>query len=439
MPQPTAVLLDAFFHLTERRSTIAAEARAGTATFLTMAYILLVNPQVLAQAGLPAEDVAVATALSAALATLLMGLWANYPFALAPGMGLNAYFTFGVVLGMGVPWQTALTAVFVEGVLFLLLSLGGIRALVIHAIPEPIKVATTAGIGLFLALIGFQNAGLVVANPATLVRLGEVQSAPVLLALAGLVLMAVLMVRRIPGALLVGIGAVTGTAWLAGLAAPPEAWVTLPGLPRETFLALDVSALFSVELVPVVLAFLFVDVFDTAGTLLGVGRLGGFLDERGELPRANQAFAADAVGTIAGALLGTSTVTSYVESAAGVEEGGRTGLASVVTAGLFVLALFLAPIFTAIPAFATAPALIAVGALMMQGAGDLEWRRLDTAIPAFLTIVAMPFTYSIANGITLGIVSYVLVQALSGRARAVHPLLYGLAALLLLYYAFVGG
>src|SRR5690606_9389028 len=360
------------------------------------------------------------------------------PFALAPGMGLNAYFTFGVVLGMGVPWQTALAAVFVEGVLFLLLSLGGIRALIVSAIPGPIKIATTAGIGLFLALIGFQNAGLVVANPATLVGLGEVRSAPVLLALGGLVLVAALMARRVPGALLVGIGAVTAVAWAAGLAALPDAWLTLPALPTETFLALDLSAVFTLELLPVVLAFLFVDLFDTAGTLIGVGRLGGFLDENGELPRANRAFAADAVGTMAGALLGTSTVTSYVESAAGVEEGGRTGLASVVTAGLFVLALFLAPIFTAIPAFATAPALVAVGALMMQGVADLDWRRLNTAIPAFLTIIAMPFTYSTANGITLGIVSYVLVHVLTGRARAVHPLLYGLAAVLLLYYATIG-
>ena len=431
-------MLDRFFHLADRRTSVAAETRAGTATFLTMAYILLVNPQILAQAGLPAADVAVATALSAAIATLLMGLWANYPFALAPGMGLNAYFAFGVVLGMGVPWQTALTAVFVEGVLFLLLSLGGIRTLIVNAIPQPIKIATTAGIGLFLALIGFQNAGLVVANPATLVGLGEVRSAPVLLALGGLVLVAVLMARRVPGALLVGIGAVTVVAWIAGLSALPDAWLTLPALPTETFLALDFSAVFSLELAAVVLAFLFVDLFDTAGTLIGVGRLGGFLDENGELPRANRAFAADAVGTMAGALLGTSTVTAYVESAAGVEEGGRTGLASVVTAGLFALALFLAPVFTAIPAFATAPALVAVGALMMQGVADLDWRRLDTAIPAFLTIIAMPFTYSIANGITLGIVSYVLVQALTGRARDLHPVLYGLAAVLLLYYATIG-
>src|SRR5690606_15221183 len=258
-------VLDRLFHLSDRRTSVAAEARAGTVTFLTMAYILLVNPQVLAQAGLPAADVAVATALSAALATLLMGLWANYPFALAPGMGLNAYFTFGVVLGMGVPWQTALAAVFVEGVLFLLLSLGGIRALIVSAIPGPIKIATTAGIGLFLALIGFQNAGLVVANPAPLVGRGVVRSAPVLLALGGLVLVAALMARGVPGALLVGIGEVTAVVWAAGLAALPDAWLTLLALPTETFLALDLSAVFTLELLPVVLAFLFVDLFDTAG------------------------------------------------------------------------------------------------------------------------------------------------------------------------------
>jgi len=431
-------LLDRLFRLSEHGTTPATEVRAGVATFLTMAYVLLVNPQILAEAGMPAQDVAVATALSAALATLAMGLWANYPFALAPGMGLNAYFTFGVVVGLGVPWRTALAAVFIEGVLFLLLSVGGVRRRLINAIPLPIKVATTAGIGLFLALIGLRGAGLVVESPATLVALGDVTAAPTLLALAGLVGIAALMARRVPGGLLIGVVVVTAAAWALGLTALPEAWLTFPHLPTETFLAMDFSGLFTGELIPVVLAFLFVDLFDTAGTLLGVGRLGGFTDENGELERADAAFASDAVGTMAGAVLGTSTVTSYIESAAGVEEGGRTGLTAVTVAVLFLLALFVAPLFTAVPAFATAPALVAVGALMMRGAGELDWGRIDTALPAFLTIAAMPFTYSIANGIALGLVAYVTVQALVGRWREVPPLLYGMAALLVLYYATVG-
>lgn len=435
-PAPPPVL-DRLFRLAAHGTTAATEVRAGLATFLTMAYILLVNPQILAEAGMPAQDVAVATALSAALASLVMGLWANYPFALAPGMGLNAYFAFGVVVGLGVPWQTALAAVFIEGVLFLLLSVSGARTRLINAIPLPIKVATTAGIGLFLALVGFGNAGLTVGSAATFVALGDVTAPAVLLALAGVVLVAVLLVRNVPGAILIGIVAVTAVAWALGEAALPEAWLSAPSLPTETLFAMDFSGLVTGELWAAVLAFLFVDLFDTAGTLLGVGMLGGFTDARGELKRADQAFAADAIGTIAGAALGTSTVTAYVESAAGVEEGGRTGLTAVTVAGLFLLALVFAPLFTAVPAFATAPALIIVGALMMRGVRDLDWGEIGTAVPAFLTIVAMPFTYSIANGIALGLVAYVAIQLLAGRARDLSPLLVVLAVLLALYYAFI--
>jgi len=429
--------LEQFFQIQERGSTVATEVRAGVATFLTMAYILFVNPQVLSQAGMPADDVTVATALSSALATLAMGLYANYPFALAPGMGLNAYFTYGVVLGLGVPYPVALGAVFVEGILFLLLAFGGIRTAVVNAIPSSLKIATMSGIGLFLAIIGFQNAGIVVDNPATLVSLGTIANPSVLLSLFGIILIGVLISRGVLGAILIGIATVTLLAWLTGLAPLPDGLVSLPRLPQETFLAFEIDSLLSVKLLTVVLAFLFVDFFDTAGTLVGVGRLGGFLDERGELPRADRAFTADALGTVAGAVLGTSTVTSYIESATGIQEGGRTGLTAVVVAVLFVLALFFTPIFAAIPAAATAPALLTVGALMMQGARNIEWARFDEALPAFLTIAVMPFTYSIANGIVFGVVSYVFIKLLSGRARDLNPILVSLALLLVLYYAFV--
>jgi AGZA family xanthine/uracil permease-like MFS transporter len=431
--------LDRFFRIRERGSSVGTELRAGLVTFLTMAYILLVNPQILSEAGMPVADVTVATALGAAFGTLLMGVYANFPFALAPGMGLNAYFTYGVVKGLGVDWRFALTAVFVEGLLFIVLSYGGIRTLILQTIPAPIKVATTTGIGLFLALIGLRNAGLVVDSPATLVQLGELHAPLPLLALAGLVLIGVLSSRKVQGALLLGIAAVAVAAWGLGLAKAPEAFVSVPSLPRETFWAFDFSQVLTGKFLTVMLAFLFVDVFDTAGTLLGVGRVAGFLKPNGELPGAGRGFMADAVGTVAGAAFGTSTVTCYIESAAGVEEGGRTGLTAVVVSGLFLLSLFFVPTLAAIPPVATAPVLVVVGALMMGGARELEWNRMDDALPAFLTIALMPFTYSIANGISAGIVSYAALKLLSGRPREPHPVVYVLAGLLVLHYATAGG
>ena len=427
-------LLDQIFGLRANDTSVATEVRAGVVTFLTLSYILFVNPQILAQAGLPAADVAFATAVASAAATFLMGIWANYPFALAPGMGLNAYFTFGVVGTLGVSWQVALAAVFIEGLLFLILALTGIRGALLHAIPAPIKIATMGGIGLFLAMIGLQNAGVVVDDEATLVRMGDLASAGTLLSLTGLLLIAVLLSKRQRGAILVGILLVSVIAWLTHIAPPPEDLIAMPSLPTETLLAVDFSGLLTGKLLGVVLAFLFVDFLDTAGTLIGVGLLGGFVDDRGELPRANRAFTADAVGTSLGALLGTSTVTSYVESATGIEEGGRTGLTAVTVSVLFLLSLFFTPVFVAIPAIATAPALIVVGALMMRGAAQIEWQRLDEAIPAFLTLAIMPLTFSIANGIAVGILSYVGIKLLSGRYRETHPLMYLLAVLLLLFH-----
>jgi len=403
-----------------------------------MAYILFINPQILAQAGLPADEVAFATAASAAIATLVMGLAANYPFALAPGMGLNAYFTFGVVLGMGIDWKVALTAVFIEGFLFLALSLGGVRAAVIDALPDTLKISTMAGIGLFLAIIGFQNAGLVVDHPATLITLGSLSEGRVLIALGGLLLIGGLFARRFPGAILIGILAATALGWLTGLAPLPTGVFAVPTVPTETLLAFDFDAVVSGKIIGVVLAFLFVDFFDTAGTLIGVGRLGGFLDEEGSLPNGNRAFAADAIGTTVGAALGTSSVTTYIESATGIEEGGRTGLTAVVTATLFAASLFFIPLVTAIPGFATAPALIVVGALMMRGTRDIPWERFDEALPAFLVLSGMAFTYSIATGIALGIVSWLALKVVTGQWRAAHPVMYGLAGLLVLYYGTIG-
>jgi AGZA family xanthine/uracil permease-like MFS transporter len=430
-------LLERLFGLRQRQTTVGTELRAGVVTFLTTAYILLVNPQILAAAGMPAEDVVFATAVSAAIGSLLMGLLANYPFAVAPGMGLNAFFAYSVVGGMGVPWQVALAAVLVAGLLFILLSLGGLRSLLLRAMPSDLKLAIGGGIGVFIAFIGFQGAGLVRTHPATLVTLGDLHEPRALVALGALLLIAALLVARVRAALLIGIGAATVAAWLLGVAAPPERVAALPRLPGETLFAFDWSGLLSGPLVAVILAFLFVDLFDTAGTLIGVGRLGGFLDEHGDLPRADQAFLSDAVATTVGAALGTSPLTPYIESATGIEEGGRTGLTAVTVSLLFVAALVFAPLFVAVPALATAPALIVVGCFMLEGLREVQWRRLDEAIPAFLTVVSMPFTFSIAHGIAIGIVTWVALKLLTGRWREAHPLMIGLAVLLLLFYAYL--
>jgi len=429
--------LERVFHLEERGTTVGTELRAGVVTFLTMAYILLVNPQVLAAAGMPPGDVVFATAVGAALGTLGMAFLTNYPFALAPGMGINAYFAYSVVGGMKVSWQVALTAVFVSGLLFMALSAGGVRTLVLRAIPRNIKLAIAGGIGLFLALIGLQNAGLVRPHPVTMLTLGDLHAPSTLLALAGLLVMAVLLALRVRAALLIGIATATAVAWLLGVAPPPRAVVATPALPHATLLAFDWHGVANGALAAVVLAFLFVCLFDTAGTLMGVGRLGGFVDADGNLPKSGRAFFADALGSTVGSMLGTSPVTAYIESATGIEEGGRTGLTGVVVAILFLVSLVLAPLFTAVPALATAPALVVVGAMMIESLREVEWRSLDEAVPAFLTVAGMPFTYSIANGIALGIVSWVAIKLLSGRWRDTHAVMIVLAVLLVVYYGWL--
>ncbi|MDQ3604821.1 MAG: NCS2 family permease [Gemmatimonadota bacterium] len=430
--------LERQFRLRESGTTVRTEVEAGVTTFLTMAYILVVNPLILSEAGVPIEGALFATAVAAALGSILMGVLANYPFALAPGMGLNAYFTYSVVLGMGVPWQTALGAVFISGVVFLLLTLGRIRELVVRAIPLTLKLATGAGIGLFIAFIGLRNAGVVVASPATAVALGEVTSLPVLLALGGVVLTAALLARGWKSAIILGIAFTAAGAYLTGVAAPPTRLVAIPD-PAPTFLALDVRAALGLGILQVVFVFLFVDLFDTVGTLVGLGQQAGYLTPEGDLPRAQRALLADSIATSAGAVLGTSTVTSYIESAAGVAEGGRTGLTAVTVGVLFLLAVFLSPLAAAIPAVATAPALIIVESLMLHSALGVRWEDATEAVPAFLTLVGMPLTFSIADGLALGFISYPLIKLLAGQGREVSPLVYLLALLFVLRYAYLGG
>jgi adenine/guanine/hypoxanthine permease len=431
-------MAERLFGVRRSGSTVRTELEAGLTTFLTMAYILAVNPLILADAGVPVEGALFATAAAAAIGCLLMGLLANYPFALAPGMGLNAYFAYTVVLGMGVPWQTALGAVFVSGVVFVVLTLVRVRELAIRAIPLSLKLATSAGIGLFIAFIGLRSAGVVVANEATLVGLGEVASLPTLLAAAGLLLTAALLARGWKSAIIVGIAATAAAAYLTGVAPPPAGLVALPD-PSGTFLQMDVRGALGLGLLHVVFVFFFVDLFDTVGTLVGLGQQAGYLTERGELPRAQQALLADSTATVAGAVLGTSTVTSYVESATGIAEGGRTGLVAVTVGVLFALAVFFAPLVSAVPAIATAPALVVVGSLMIRAAATIAWDDPTEAVPAFLTMVAMPLTFSIANGLALGFIAYPIVKALAGKGREVSPLVYAVALLFVLRYAYLGG
>lgn len=438
MPETRPGLLERTFQLQAHRTTVRTELEAGLTTFLTMAYILAVNPQILSEAGVPIEGALFATAAAAALGSITMGLVANYPFALAPGMGLNAYFTYSVVLGMGIPWQTALGAVFISGAVFLLLTIGRLRQLVVQAIPLVLKLATGAGVGLFIAFLGFRNAGLVQASPATMVTLGDVSTLPVLLAAGGLVLTAALMARGWKSAVIVGIVATAAAAYATGVAEPPRAVVAMPQ-PGETFLALDIRAALGLGVLQVVFAFLFVDLFDTVGTLVGLGGQAGYLTPKGELPRVQRALLADAVATTAGAALGTSTVTSYIESATGVAEGGRTGLTAVTVGLLFLLAIFLSPLAAAVPPIATAPALMIVGSLMLKSAIPIDWNDPTEAVPAFMTLLGIPLTFSIANGLTLGFVSYTLIKVLSGRARQVSPLVYAFTLLFILRFAYLGG
>lgn len=428
-------MIDRYFKLSENHTTVRQEILGGVTTFITMAYIVVVNPQILAQAGMPVEGVLFATCISAAVATLVMGLYANYPIALAPGMSLNAYFTYAVCLGMHVPWRTALAVVFLSGVLFLLLTVTRIREQIVNGIPDCLKYATAAGIGMFIAFVGLRNAKLVIANPATFVGLGNFSDHAVQTACFGLVLTVILMARNVRGAMLIGVFATAILGIVRGIAHWPAAIVSLPH-PSSTFLQLDFRSALHLGLLEILFAFLFVDLFDNIGTLMGVCEQGGFV-VNGKIPRVGRVLMADGVGTVFGALTGTSTVTSYIESAAGVSAGARTGLSNVVVAALFLVAMFCSPVAAAIPDFATAPALILVGALMTESIARIQWNDFSEALPAFITILATPLTFSIATGLSLGLIAYTVVKIAAGKIREINPLIWILTALFILRYVYL--
>jgi AGZA family xanthine/uracil permease-like MFS transporter len=428
-------LIERYFRLAENHTTVRREFLGGLTTFITMAYIVVVNPRMLALTGMPIEGVVFATCIAAAAATLVMGLYANYPIALAPGMSLNAYFTYVVCLGMQVPWRTALGVIFFSGVFFLVLTATRVREQIVNGIPECLKYSTAGGIGMFIAFVGLRNANLVIANPATFVSLGSFANHETQLACAGLAIMLVLMTRKISGAILIGIVATTLLGILRGMASWPTAIFSLPH-PSSTWLQLDLRGALHLGLLEIIFVFLFVDLFDNVGTLVAVCEQGGFV-VNGKIPRVGRALVSDAVGTIFGALTGTSTVTSYIESAAGVAAGARTGLSNVFVAGLFLLAAFCAPLAAAIPGYATAPALILVGALMTESIGRVEWKEFTEAIPAFVTLTATPLTFSIATGLSLGLISYTLVKVAAGKFREVSVVIWILTALFIFRYVYL--
>ncbi|HTS38545.1 MAG TPA: NCS2 family permease [Candidatus Solibacter sp.] len=428
-------MLERYFRLSENQTNVRNEFIGGLTTFLTMAYIVVINPQMLAKAGVPIAGVLFATCISAAAATLVMGLYANYPIALAPGMSLNAYFTYVVCLGMHVPWQTALGVIFLSGVVFLLLTVTKVREQIVNGIPDCLKYSTAGGIGMFIAFVGLRNANLVVANPATFVSLGSFSNHEAQLACIGLAIMLVLMTRKVHGAILIGILGTTLLGILRHMATWPTSIFSWPH-PSATWLQLDLRGAVHLGLFEIIFVFLFVDLFDNVGTLVGVCEQGGFVKD-GKIPRVGRALVSDAVGTIFGSLTGTSTVTSYIESAAGVAAGARTGLSNIFVAALFLLAMFCSPLAAAIPGYATAPALILVGALMTESIGRVEWGEFTEAIPAFVTLLATPLTFSIATGLSLGLISYTLVKVAAGKFREVSPLIWILTVLFILRYVYL--
>jgi AGZA family xanthine/uracil permease-like MFS transporter len=434
--------LKQFFKLEENNTNVKTEVLAGITTFMTMAYILIVNPIILSETGMDFGGIFTATALSSLVATLMMALYANYPFALAPGMGLNAFFAFTVVLGpMGKSWEFALTAVLIEGIIFILLSFIKAREAIFESIPLNLKNAVSVGIGIFISFIGLSGAGIVKAGNGTLVALGELTSGAPLLAIIGIIITGLLLIKNVKGALLIGIVITTIIGIPMGVTILPENFSTIvsmpPSLKDVAFKFVGFDQIFSFEMLVVVFTFLFVDIFDTVGTLAGVATKANMLDEEGKLPRVGAALMSDAVGTVIGACLGTSTVTTYVESASGVAEGGRTGMTSLVTAAMFGVALFFAPLFTLVPSAATAPALVIVGLFMMSPITKINFNDYTEAIPAFLTIVMMPFAYSIAEGIVFGMVSYVILKAISGKFKDISLVMWILSVLFVLRFIFI--
>ena len=430
-------MLEQVFKLGENRTNVRTEVVAGITTFLTMAYIIFVNPAILSEAKMPFGAVFAATCVAAAIGCFLMAFLANYPIALAPGMGLNAYFAFGVVGGMGYSWQVALGCVFFSGIIFFIISALPIREWIVNAIPKSLKMAIAAGIGLFLALIALKNAGIVVAHPATLVTHGKLTSFPVVMATLGFVLIVALEYRKVMGGVIIGILAVTIVAIVAGQQKFSGIFDAPPSL-APVFLQMDLSGAMKVGLVTVVFAFLFVDLFDNTGTLIALAHRGGFMRPDGTVPRLNRALLADSGAAMIGAAIGTSTTTSYIESASGINAGGKTGLTAATVGVLFLLALFLAPLAGSIPAYATAPALFYVACLMARGLTEVEWDDVTEAAPAVITALAMPFTFSIAEGIAFGFIAYVALKLATFRFRDIHPAVAILAVLFVIKYMVIG-
>ena len=426
-------MLEKLFKLKANGTNVKTELIAGIITFLTMSYVLVVNPNILGETGMDKPALFTATALATILGTLFMAFLANLPIAQAPGMGLNSFFAFSVVLGLGYSWQMALTAVFIEGIIFIILTLFNVRELIVKAIPQTIKEAIPVGIGLFITLIGLKNAGIVVADKNTFVALGDLAAPQVWVALIGLIVTAVLYVKKVYGSFFIGIGVATVSAILFGLVHFPEGGVfSMPPDISPILFQFDFEHIFSLNMLVVVFTFLFVNLFDTIGTLIGVASKAGLIDKNGHFPQIKRALLADALGTTFGAVVGTSTVTSYVESASGVAAGGRTGLTSVSTALMFLIALFLAPLFLMVPAAATAPALIIVGLFMVASVVNLNFGDMSESLPAFLTMVLMPFTFSIAHGIVFGMIAYVLLKFLAGKFNQISITMWVIFSLLLL-------
>jgi AGZA family xanthine/uracil permease-like MFS transporter len=428
-------MLESFFKLKEHGTDVKTEVIAGFTTFLTMAYIVIVNPAILSITGMDFNAVFVATCLAAALGTAIMALVANYPIALAPGMGLNAYFTFTVVKGMGIPWETALGAVFISGIVFLAVSLFKVREAIVNAIPQSLKFAISAGVGLFLAIIALKNAGVVVDHPATLLTMGNMHDPKVLLAILGFFIIVALEYRKVHGSIIIGVLAVTALSIMLGLSSFEGIFAPVPSI-EPTFMKMDLEGAMTAGLLGVIFVFFFVDLFDTTGTLVGVSHRAGLLDKDGKLPRLKRALMADSVAITAGAAMGTSSTTAYIESAAGTAVGGRTGLTALVVAILFLACLWISPLAKTVPAYATAPALCYVAVLMTRGLAEINWDDLTESAPAVMTAVAMPFTFSIADGIAFGFISYAVIKILAGRFADLKPAVLVIAGLWVVKLAF---
>ncbi len=436
---PDKTRLDKFFQLTARGTNVRTEVIAGLTTFVTIAYIILVNPNVLSEAGIPKEAAIAATILATVGTTLLVGLIANLPMASAPGLGLQAFFTYTVVLGMGLNWQTALGAVFVSGVVFFILTITGALKYIVDSIPEVLKISISVGIGLFIAFIGLRAAGVVVADSNTLVAVGDITQPAVILSLLGVFVAGALMARNVRGSLLIAILGVTAAGMLLGVFEAPKSYqdvitFALPSI-KPTFAQLDIIAAIKYGLISIIFSFTIVEMFDNIGTIIGLTRRAGLVDEEGNILSLNRFLLANSLGTMWSALVGTCTVTTYVENATGIAEGGRTGLTALVVAGLFGLTIFLTPLVTLIPSYATAPALIIIGALMIQGIKDIDFTDFSDALPAFLTIILMPLTYNIAQGIAFGFISYAIVKPLTGKTKEVHWLVYLIAIAFVINFA----